>query len=151
MLKPWVISKPYKQAKTIAPRLFPLCFERCSFCSTTGGLMASIFRTIGEEGGTEDMLFAIHTLDGEGALPKRLEHGDAHRAHIAGAAGYGVKIVISGPLVMDDGETMIGSLIVIKAANREAAERFNANDPYRLAGVWQKVTISGFLKRQDNR
>jgi uncharacterized protein YciI len=97
------------------------------------------------------MLFAIHALDREGALPKRAEHGDAHRAHIAGASSYGVKIVISGPLVKDDGETMIGSLIVIDAANREAAERFNANDTYRLAGVFEKVTISGFLKRQDNR
>lgn len=97
------------------------------------------------------MLFAIYALDGEGALPKRLEHGGAHSAHITGAAGYGVKIVISGPLVMDDGETMTGSLIVIEAQNREAAERFNASDPYRLAGVWEKVTISGFLKRQDNR
>jgi uncharacterized protein YciI len=97
------------------------------------------------------MLFAIHALDGDGALPKRLEAGDAHRAHIAGAGSYGVKIVISGPLVKDDGETMIGSLIVIEAANREAAERFNKDDPYSLAGVFEKVTISGFLKRQDNR
>jgi uncharacterized protein len=97
------------------------------------------------------MLFAIHALDADGALPKRLEAGDAHRAHIADASSYGVKIVISGPLVKDDGETMIGSLIVIEAANREAAERFNVNDPYRVAGVFEKVTISGFLKRQDNR
>jgi len=97
------------------------------------------------------MLFVIHALDGEGALPKRLESGDAHRAHIAGASSYGVKIVISGPLVKDDGETMMGSLIVVEAENREAAERFNADDPYRLAGVFEKVTISGFLKRQDNR
>jgi uncharacterized protein len=52
---------------------------------------------------------------------------------------------------MDDGETMTGSLIVVEAGNREAAERFNANDPYRRAGVWEKVTIGGFLKRQDNR
>ena len=51
----------------------------------------------------------------------------------------------------DDGETMLWSLIVIEAAIREAAERFNANDPYRLAGVFEKVTINGFLKRQDNR
>ena len=97
------------------------------------------------------MLFAIHALDREGALPTRLESGDAHRTHIANAASYGVKIVISGPLVKDDGETMIGSLIVVESANREAAERFNADDPYRLAGVFEKVTISGFLKRQDNR
>jgi uncharacterized protein YciI len=97
------------------------------------------------------MLFVIHALDGDGGLAKRAVHGDAHRAHIAGAASYGVKIVISGPLVKDDGETMIGSLIVIEAENREAAERFNASDPYHLAGVFEKVTISGFLKRQDNR
>jgi uncharacterized protein YciI len=107
--------------------------------------------TMNEAGGSKDMLFAIHALDGEGALSKRLEHGDAHRVHVAGAAAFGVRIVISGPLVKDDGETMIGSLIVVEAENREEAERFNASDPYRLAGVWETVTISGFLKRQDNR
>jgi uncharacterized protein YciI len=113
--------------------------------------IASIAVSINEAGGTIAMLFAIHALDGERALLKRLEHGDAHRAHIAGAAAFGARIVISGPLVKEDGETMIGSLIIVEAENREAAERFNASDPYRLAGVWDKVTISGFVKRQDNR
>jgi uncharacterized protein len=108
-------------------------------------------RSINEAGGTKDMLFVIHALDCDGGLAKRAEHGDAHIGYIAQAGSHGVKIVLSGPLVADDGETMTGSLIVIEAQNREAAERFNANDPYRLAGVWKEVTISGFLKRQDNR
>ncbi len=97
------------------------------------------------------MLFAIHALDREGALPKRLENYAAHREYLAKAAQFGVKIVISGPLTKDDGETMMGSLFVVEAENRETVERFNANDPFRKADLWERVTITGFIKRQDNR
>jgi uncharacterized protein YciI len=97
------------------------------------------------------MLFAIHAVDREGALPKRLENYAAHRAYLQEAGKHGVKIVISGPLTKDDGETMIGSLFVIEAESRDAVEKFNANDPFRKADIWERVTITGFLKRQDNR
>jgi uncharacterized protein len=97
------------------------------------------------------MLFAIHALDRDGALPKRLENQTAHREYLSGASNHGIKIVISGPLTKDDGETMIGSLFLIEAESKEVAERFNSNDPFNKTGVWEHVTITGFIKRQDNR
>jgi uncharacterized protein len=50
------------------------------------------------------MLFAIHALDRSGALPTRLANYDAHKAFPSDTSRYGVKIVMSGPLVADDGQ-----------------------------------------------
>jgi uncharacterized protein YciI len=94
------------------------------------------------------MLFAIHALDRAGALPRRLENYDAHKAFLSDTSAFGVSIVMSGPLTADDGTTMIGSLFLIEAESREAVEAFNAADPFRKADVWQQVNITGFLRRQ---
>lgn len=94
------------------------------------------------------MLFAIHALDKSGALGARLAHYDAHKAFLADTSALNVTIVMSGPLVDDDGTTMIGSLFVVEAADRAAVERFNAADPFRIAGIWERVSITGFIRRQ---
>lgn len=94
------------------------------------------------------MLFAIHAIDRNGALDTRLAHYDAHKAFLSDTSAFGVKIVMSGPLVADDGQTMIGSLFLIEAPDRAAAERFNAADPFHKANIWERVTITGFLRRQ---
>ncbi|MDI4663986.1 YciI family protein [Xanthobacter autotrophicus] len=94
------------------------------------------------------MLFAIHAVDREGALDTRLAHYEAHKAFLADTSAFGVRIVMSGPLVSDDGATMIGSLFLVEAPDRDAAERFNAADPFHKADIWARVTITGFLRRQ---
>ena len=94
------------------------------------------------------MLFALHALDRPGALPTRLANYDAHKAFLSDTSPYGIKIVMSGPLTADDGTTMIGSLFLIEAPDRAAVERFNAADPFHAAGIWQSVTITGFIRRQ---
>jgi uncharacterized protein YciI len=55
------------------------------------------------------MLFIIHAVDRTDALATRLEHYDAHKAFLSDTSRFGVKIVMSGPLVADDGKTMIGA------------------------------------------
>lgn len=94
------------------------------------------------------MLFAIHALDRAGALPTRLANYDAHKTFLSDTSRFGVKIVMSGPLVSDDGQTMIGSLFLIEAPGRAEVEAFNRADPFAAAGIWDKVTITGFLRRQ---
>jgi uncharacterized protein YciI len=94
------------------------------------------------------VLFALHALDRQGALPKRLANYDAHKAFLSDTSPHGVKIVMSGPLTADDGETMIGSLFLIDAPDRAMVERFNAADPFHAADIWEKVTITGFIRRQ---
>jgi uncharacterized protein YciI len=94
------------------------------------------------------MLFAIHAVDRVGALPSRLANLEAHKAFLASASRFGVKIVMSGPLVADDGETMIGSLFLTEASSRSDVDAFNRADPLFGAGIWETVTITGFLRRQ---
>jgi uncharacterized protein YciI len=93
------------------------------------------------------MLFAIHCLDGADALPRRLAHHAAHRAHLAAAK---VRLLVAGPLLGEDGG-MIGSLFVVQAASWAEAEAFHRADPFVTAGVWERVTITGFDMRTDNR
>jgi uncharacterized protein YciI len=62
-----------------------------------------------------------------------------------------VKTVISGPLLAEDGEAMIGSLFVFSAEKIEDVRAFNAGDPFHAANVWQSVSITPFLMRVDNR
>jgi uncharacterized protein YciI len=94
------------------------------------------------------MLFAIHAVDKAGALETRLANYSAHKAFLSDTSAYGIRIVMSGPLVADDGETMIGSLFLVEAADRAAVERFNGADPFKAAGIWSGVTITGFIRRQ---
>ncbi|MCT7374602.1 YciI family protein [Chelativorans salis] len=94
------------------------------------------------------MLFAIHALDKDGALPTRLKHYDAHKAFLSDTSAFGVNIVMSGPLTADEGETMIGSLFLVEAEDRAAVERFNQADPFHEAGIWERVAITGFIRRQ---
>jgi uncharacterized protein YciI len=94
------------------------------------------------------MLFAIHALDRSGALPTRLANYDAHKAFLSDTSRYGVKIVMSGPLVADDGRAMIGSLFLIEAPSRAEVEDFNRADPFAKAGIWETISVTGFLRRQ---
>jgi len=93
------------------------------------------------------MLFVIHALDRPSALSQRLAHYDAHKSFLSDTSPYDVDIVMSGPLTADDGATMIGSLLVVEAPNRATVERFNGADPFHAAGIWERVTITGFVRR----
>ena len=86
-------------------------------------------------------LFALMCLDKPG-------HGDLRRdtreAHLAYVAETGV-VVQAGPL-LDDDEAMIGSLIILDVADREAATRWGGQDPYFLAGLFETVTLHRWKK-----
>jgi uncharacterized protein len=92
--------------------------------------------------------FVIHALDKPDALPTRLANYEAHKAYLAQAK---IKTVISGPLVADDSETMIGSCFVVEADSKADVLAFHNADPFKAAGVWARVDINPFLKRVDNR
>jgi uncharacterized protein len=94
------------------------------------------------------MLFVIHALDKPGALNIRLTRYDAHKAFLADPGPHGVRIFMSGPLTTDDGATMIGSLFLVEASDRTTVERFNQADPFHEAGILERVSITGFLRRQ---
>ena len=94
------------------------------------------------------MHFIVHALDRPGAVADRLANYDAHKAYLGSSP---LKIVISGPLLAEDNETMIGSLFLFEAETKAEVVAFNAADPFSKAGIWERVEIHPFLKRMDNR
>ena len=94
------------------------------------------------------MLFSVFTLDNPDAIDKRKAVHGAHVAHLKNAKSFGVAITIGGPLVSDDGATSIGSLMVLEAPDRASAEKFNRADPFRQNGVWGKVEIRRFDRKE---
>ena len=81
------------------------------------------------------MLFVITCLDKPGSLDIRQAARPAHLDY-AGANG----IVFGGPL-LDDAGKPLGSMLVIEAADRAAAEAFAAADPYAQAGLFASTAI----------
>ena len=97
------------------------------------------------------MIFVVHALDKPDALNLRLENLDAHRAYLHSAPEeHGLRVLMSGPLLSDDGETMIGSFFLLDAPDRATIEALFAEDPLAKAGVWQSRTISRVNIRQNN-
>lgn len=94
------------------------------------------------------MLFVIHALDKGDEQTTRASHYDAHRAYLSEAGQQGIDIVMSGPLVGDDNITPIGSLFVVEAENRQAAEKFHHSDPFFVAGLWETSAVNAFLRRR---
>nr|WP_315592758.1 YciI family protein [uncultured Cupriavidus sp.] len=94
------------------------------------------------------MFYVIHALDKPNAVQVRLAHYDAHKAYLSAAK---IRTLVSGPLLADDGETMIGSFFLVEAEKKDEVVAFNANDPFAHAGLWQRVEIHPFNKRVDNR
>ena len=84
------------------------------------------------------MLFVIHAIDKLGTGVLRQSVYAAHRDYIDKVAQYGVRSIISGPLLADDGKTVIGSHLVIEAKDHAVAEAFHHADPFFKAGLWDQ-------------
>ena len=89
------------------------------------------------------MQFMIYCQDKPGHSEVRAANRSAHLAYIE---GFTKDIVIAGPLLTEDGATMIGSLLLMEFPSRAEAEAFSGGDPYRKAGLFQNVTITPWRK-----
>jgi uncharacterized protein len=90
------------------------------------------------------MLYVMFCIDRPGVEEKRRQ---VIPAHIEYLATNPIKIVMSGPLVSDDGGKTIGSLYMLEAANRAEIEKFQCADPLYNADIWQMVEVRAFNKR----
>jgi uncharacterized protein YciI len=84
------------------------------------------------------MLFVIHALDKAGDGSARKANRDAH---LAFAGEHAAMIRVGGPLLSDDGQSMVGSMLVIEADDMAAAKAWAAKDPYAVNGVFERVDI----------
>ena len=87
------------------------------------------------------MLYTFFLLDKPGALATRNEIRPAHKAYLATKAE---QMAFAGPLLSDDGQTMIGSLLVIDFPSRQDAQAWLAQEPFTRAGVYASTSIYAF-------
>ena len=87
------------------------------------------------------MLFVLYCKDKPAATGVR---ADNRPAHVGFLQSWGDAVSLAGPLLSDDGETMIGSLILLDVPDRASAERFISEDPYGHAELFESVTLHPF-------
>jgi uncharacterized protein YciI len=87
------------------------------------------------------MMFAVYCLDKPASMELRLATREAHLAH---AKAHNDAIRLGGPLLTDDGEGMVGSLLIVDMPDKAAVEAFVRDDPYFKAGLFEAVLIRPF-------
>ena len=83
------------------------------------------------------MLFALLCTDKPNSLDLRMSVRPEHLSYLE---SLGTALKGAGPFTTDEGQPT-GSLVIIEAADRAAAEAMAANDPYAKAGLFAAVEI----------
>ena len=96
------------------------------------------------------MLYAIIADDVPDSLENRLATRPAHLERLNALRDQG-RLILAGPHPAIDTDEpgdagFSGSLIVAEFNSLEDAEAWAADDPYRHAGVYAKVTVKPFKK-----
>lgn len=88
------------------------------------------------------MLFAFILIDKpeHGALRQRVRPD--HKAYLGQVAQ---RMAFAGPFTHDDGTTMLGSLLVIDFASRDAAHAWLAAEPFTKAGLYASTAVHAFV------
>ena len=68
-------------------------------------------------------------------------------AHLAYLERHENIVVLAGATLAEDG-SRTGSVFIINAPGREAAEKFSAEEPFRKAGLFQTVKITRMRRGQ---
>ena len=87
------------------------------------------------------MKYVLVCEDRKDALELRLANREKHLAFIG---GLGDRVSLAGPMLSDDGERMVGSVLIIEADSAEDIRQIADSDPYAQAGLFEKVTIRPF-------
>lgn len=94
------------------------------------------------------MIFSFILLDKPGAGELRQRVRPEHKAYLAAVAE---RIAFAGPLVADDGQTMLGSLLAIDFDSRDAAHAWLAAEPFTRAGLYASTTVHAFVNLWPQR
>jgi len=94
------------------------------------------------------MWYAVISEDIENSLEMRGKSREAHLARLTALAEEG-RLLIAGPHPATDSEDpgsagFTGSLVVVDFPSLDEAKAWADVDPYRTAGVYQKVTVKPF-------
>ncbi|MFQ5467294.1 MAG: YciI family protein [Kiloniellaceae bacterium] len=84
------------------------------------------------------MHFAIVCLDKPDAGTTRADNRPAHLDYLNANKA---RVLVAGPLLSDNGQSPVGSLLIMEFDDLAAAHGFAQGDPYRAAGLFQSVTV----------
>jgi len=87
------------------------------------------------------MIYVFHLLDKPDGLALRQRLRPEHKAYLGAMAD---RIAFAGPLLSDDGATMVGSVLAIDFDSREAAVAWQASEPFTRAGLYASVQVHAF-------
>lgn len=87
------------------------------------------------------MIYIFHILDKAGPTDQRAAARADHKAYLRAVAK---RIAFAGPLVSDDGEAIIGSLLAIDFPSRAEAVAWITAEPYYRSGLYAGVTVHAF-------
>lgn len=77
-----------------------------------------------------------------GAAQARSETHDAFRAYLRSHPAHpGVIVHHGGPTLTDDGESVVGLLLIMEAPSLEAARAFVDDSPYAKANVFAECAV----------
>ncbi|HLI66123.1 MAG TPA: YciI family protein [Caulobacteraceae bacterium] len=82
-------------------------------------------------------LYVLSCIDKADGLELRMATREAHLAYVRERLSL---VKAAGPL-LDDAGQMAGSMFLMEADDRAAIEAFSAGDPYRTAGLFERVEI----------
>ncbi|HSR54631.1 MAG TPA: YciI family protein [Alphaproteobacteria bacterium] len=89
------------------------------------------------------MHFAIINHDKPDSVDLRMKTREVHLDYLRAA---GETLYTAGPILNEDCETPIGSIVIIEADSLDAARAFAAEDPYAKAGLFQSTLVVPWRK-----
>ncbi len=90
------------------------------------------------------MPYLIYALDFKNKAKQREKIREAHRTHLR---SMGKKLLASGALLDDDGQTVIGGISLIDTDDFAEAQKFAYDDPYAKAGIRKETQVLKWRKR----
>lgn len=94
------------------------------------------------------MFYVVYCQDNPETPNKRDQYYDAHRAYLKEATA---NIVMAGPFLDTDGQTRIGSMLLVNAESMDEVLEFQRNDPFAINAVWKNVFINPYVMAIDRR
>ena len=93
------------------------------------------------------MLYIVYQIDGPDSPEIRAATRDAHFKYLDEHEDI---LVLGGALLAEDGKTRTGSVLIINVEDLAAAEAFSENEPFRRAGLFERVEINRMRRGQWN-
>jgi uncharacterized protein YciI len=96
------------------------------------------------------MMFCIYRIDRRDRPGGRDQHRQAHLDYLNGFASA---VLVAGPLWSTEDETVdgprleIGSMYLTNFDTEQEAVAFAFNDPFHVAGLFERVEVRGFTAR----